>query len=109
MDSNTRNSLCAEAIKYKKPFRFADIFFTGVLPERLNFFCDMLPFTYHQGSISECLKVIWTNKTKANEPTGPMIVCSTGRHIAQESFSDYHEVWTALKYSYADRLQAASQ
>ena len=100
----TRNLLTKEGFKDQKPFRFSDIFITGILPERLNFVCDILPFTYHQGSIEECMKLIKQYNTKVQSSTPPIIVCSTGRHIGQTTFSDYYRMWTVLKYIYSDRI-----
>lgn len=107
MDSKTRELLVEEGFKDKNPFRFSDIFITGMLPERLNFICDLLPFTYHQGNADQCINIIKTyNRKKVHESVAPMIVCSTGRHIAQNTFSDYYRIWTVLKYIYNDRIHS---
>jgi beta-1,3-galactosyltransferase 1 len=104
MDSKTRKLLVLEGFKDKEPFRFSDIFITGILPERMNFFCDVLPFTYNQGTTDQCLNIIMqSNKRNTSLSTPPMIVCSTGRHVAQNAFSDYYRIWTGLKYAYGDR------
>lgn len=108
MNSLTRNALTAEAFKDKRPFRFADIYLTGMIPERLNFVCDLLPFTFYQGTTEDCIKLIKTTNQKDPPPsvtTPPLITCSTGRHVGQNSFSDYYKIWTTLKHVYADRLQ----
>lgn len=106
MDSKTRNLLVAEGFKETSPFRFADIFMTGILPERLNFICDVLPFTYHQGSTEQCINIIKIySKKDPQASTPPLIVCSTGRHVAQNTFSDYYRIWTVLKYVYGDRIK----
>ena len=108
MDSKTRNLLAGEGFKDKYPFRFSDIFMTGILPERLNFICDVLPFTYNQGSTEQCINVIKkNNKKNAISSSSPLIVCSTGRHIAQNTFSDYYRIWTVLKYVYDDKIHVA--
>ncbi|CAF2428287.1 unnamed protein product [Rotaria sp. Silwood2] len=105
MNSKTRDLLTMEGFKVKRPFRFSDIFITGILPENLNFFCEILPFTYHQGTTNECMKLIRQSNTINPLPsTPPLIICSTGRHIGQNSYSDYHRMWTTLKYIYADKL-----
>jgi hypothetical protein len=94
MDSETQKLLTAEGFKEKKPFRISDVFITGILPERLNFLCDFLPFTYSVGTAEECISRI-THKT--------VIVCSTGRRVNQNTFLDYYRIWTALKDVYGDR------
>jgi hypothetical protein len=105
MDSQTRKLIVAEGFKDKSPFRFSDIFITGILPERLNFICDLLPFTYNQGTTEQCIDIIKQhNKKDAQTPKPPLIVCSTGRHLAQNTFSDYYRIWTVLKYVYGDRI-----
>ena len=112
MDSKTRYSLAEEGFRDKTPFRFSDIYITGVLPERLQFICDVLPLTYHQGAIEECLNLIRghkSNTTQTSSPSlPPLLVCSTGRHVSQNTFSDYYRLWTALKYVYADRAHVIS-
>lgn len=105
MDSKTRKLLASEGFKDQHPFRFSDIFVTGILPERLNFVCDVLPFTYNQGTTEQCINTIKQyNKKEAQGSTAPLIVCSTGRHVAQNTFSDYYRIWTVLKYIYSDRI-----
>jgi hypothetical protein len=107
MDSKTRKLLALEGFKDKEPFRFADIYITGILPERLNFICDVLPFTYNQGTTEQCINIIKQNNKKDTRILlPPLIVCSTGRHIAQNTFSDYYRIWTVLKYVYGDRTDA---
>ncbi|CAF2730463.1 unnamed protein product [Rotaria sp. Silwood2] len=106
MDSKTRDLLVEEGFKDKYPFRFSDIFITGMLPERLNFICDALPFTYHQGTTQQCIDIIKKYNRKTSElSTPPLIVCSTGRHIAQNTFSDYYRIWTVLKYFFDNRIR----
>jgi hypothetical protein len=105
MDSKTRKLLAEEGSKDKYPFRFSDIYITGILPERLSFICDVLPFNYNQGTTEECINLIKkSNKKDVDLSTSPLIVCSTGRHVAQNTFSDYYRIWTILKYTYSDRL-----
>lgn len=107
MDSKTRKLLTTEGFKDEYPFRFSDIFITGVLPERLNFICDVLPFTYNQGTTEQCIDLIKQyNKKDVQKSTSPLIVCSTGRHISQNTFSDYYRIWTVLKYVYGDRINS---
>ncbi|CAF0827099.1 unnamed protein product [Rotaria sordida] len=109
MNSKTRDVLTIEGFKIKDPFRLPDIFITGVLPENLNFQCEILPFTFHQGTIDECIRLIRTSITiNPLPPNPPVIICSTGRHIGQNSFSDYHRMWTTLKHIYADKLHAVN-
>ena len=107
MSAKTRNLLTAEAFNDKHPFRFSDIFLTGILPERLNFTCDILPFTHLQSSVDECLNSI--NKSNMNDPPSnspaPVIICNTARHTAGTDFSGYHKIWSALKQVYSDRLR----
>jgi len=105
MNSKTRNALIAEGLKDERPFRHSDIYVTGILPERLNFVCEILPFTYHQGIADDCIEIIKNNNKKDPSPSPPLIICSTGRHIGQTSYSDYYRLWTTLKNIYADRLQ----
>ncbi|CAF3334983.1 unnamed protein product [Rotaria socialis] len=108
MDSKTRNLIVQEGFTDNNPFRFSDIFITGILPERLHFICDVLPFTYHQGTTEECISIIKRyNRKDIQSPIPPLIVCSTGRHIAQNTFSDYYRIWTALKYVYGDRVHSS--
>jgi exonuclease I len=105
MNSKTRDTLVTEGFKDQRPFRFPDIYVSGMLPERLGFACEILPFTYHQGTTNECIDII--NKNNKKEPlpsSSPLIVCSTDRHIGQNSYSDYHKIWVELKHIYADRL-----
>ena len=98
MDSKTRNLLTEEGFQDSYPFRFSDIFITGILPERLNFICDVLPFSYNQGTTDECINLIKQyNKQNVDSSTSPLIVCSTGRHVAQNTFSDYYTIWTDLR------------
>lgn len=105
MNSQTRNSIFTEGLKDKRPFRFSDIYMTGILPERLQFVCDLLPFTFHQGTTAECIGIIRKNNKKESIPgSPPLLICSTGRHIGQNSYSDYYKIWTELKNVYADRL-----
>jgi hypothetical protein len=107
MNSPTRNALVAEASKDKNPFRFADIYVTGILPERLNFVCDLFPFTFHQGTADECIKLIKTSNTNdLPSPAAfpPLVTCSTGRHVGQNSYSDYYRMWTTLRHLYSDRV-----
>lgn len=107
MDSKTRRLLVSEGFKDPRPFRFSDIFITGILPERQNFVCDVLPFTYNQGTTEQCMDVIKrSNKKEVSGTQPPLIVCSTGRHIAQNTFSDYYRIWTVLKYVYGDRINS---
>ncbi|CAF0918730.1 unnamed protein product [Rotaria sp. Silwood1] len=109
MNSKTRDLLTTEGFKIEHPFRFSDIFITGILPETLSFVCETLPFTFYQGSTDECLKLIRKSNTIDSLPSNPpVIICSTGRHIGQNSFSDYHRIWTTLKYIYADRLHTVN-
>lgn len=107
MHSHTRNLLTAEALKEKNPLRFSDIFVTGILPERLQFACDILPFTYLQDTVDECLKSISLSSMKDPPPhsPAPVIVCSTSRHTDGTDFTDYHKIWSTLRQLYADRLQ----
>ncbi|CAF3410051.1 unnamed protein product [Rotaria sp. Silwood1] len=49
MNSKTRDLLTTEGFKIEHPFRFSDIFITGILPETLNFVCETLPFTLYEG------------------------------------------------------------
>lgn len=104
MDSETRNLLTAMAFKDSRPFRFSDIFITGILPERLKFVCDPLPFTYHQGSAEQCINKIRQPSLLELSVSTPLLVCSTGRHVAQNTYSDYYRMWTILKYVYSDKL-----
>jgi hypothetical protein len=107
MDSKTRKIITEEGFKDNYPFRFSDIFMTGIVPERLNFICDVLPFNYNQGTTEECINLIKQHNKKQIDPsTSPLLVCSTGRHISQNTFSDYYRIWTVLKYIYSDRLHA---
>ncbi|CAF0988606.1 unnamed protein product [Adineta ricciae] len=110
MDSETRRLLVEEGFKERHPFRFSDIFITGILPEQLNFVCDILPFTYTQGTTEQCINNIKRNNLKdIKVSTPPLLVCSTGRHIAQNTFSDYYRIWTVLKYVYGDRMHGNKQ
>ncbi|UJR08116.1 hypothetical protein I4U23_012393 [Adineta vaga] len=105
MDLETRRLLAEQGLKYEHPFRFSDIFITGILPERSDFFCDILPFTYTQGTTEQCINNIKRNNLKdITVSTPPLLVCSTGRHTAQNTFSDYYRIWTVLKYVYGDRI-----
>ena len=104
-DAKTRDSIMSQSLQDEKPFRLSDIYVSGILPERLNFICDILPFTFHQGLAEECIDLIKKNNRKSSQgQVPPLIVCSTGRHIAQNSYSDYYRMWTVLKYVYNDLL-----
>ena len=106
MDAKTRHLITNEGLQDKSPFRFSDIYVTGMLPERLNFICDALPFTYNQGSTEQCINLIKQNNPKGKQAsTPPVVVCSTGRHVAQNTFSDYYRIWTVLKYVHSDVAQ----
>jgi len=110
MNSKTRNVITAESLKDKHPFRFSDIYITGIVPERLSFYCELVPFAYHQGSADDCIEII--KKNNKNEPSAsspPLLICSTGRHLGQNSYSDYYKIWTDLKHVYADRLQTKNK
>lgn len=108
MNSKTQNALINEAFKTRHPFRFPDIFLTGMITERLNFVCETLPFIYHQGTVDRCIDLIkMANKAESSSST-PVIICSTGRHIGHQSFSDYYKIWTALKNSYGDKLKSSN-
>jgi hypothetical protein len=103
MDTKTRQLITAEGLKDESPFRFSDIYVTGMLPERMNFICDALPFTYNQGTTEQCINLIKQNNRKGTQAsTPPVVVCSTGRHVAQNTFSDYYRIWTVLKYVHGD-------
>lgn len=105
MNVGTKNALVTEGIKDKRPFRFSDIYMTGILPERLHFVCELSPFTYHQGTASDCIGIIKKNNKKESIPgLAPLLICSTGRHVGQNSYSDYYKIWTELKNIYADRI-----
>ncbi|CAF1184229.1 unnamed protein product [Rotaria sp. Silwood1] len=107
MDSKTRNLLVEEGFNDRYPFRFSDIFITGILPERLNFICDSLPFTYHQGTTQDCIDIIKLhNKKTLKLSTPPLIVCSTGRHVAQNTFSDYYRIWSVLKFFFSNQISS---
>ena len=107
MDAKTRRLVTNEGLKEREPFRFSDIYVTGILPERLHFTCDVLPFTYNQGTTEQCIQFIRQyNKRNAHAAYPPVLVCSTGRHLAQNTFSDYYQIWTVLKYVYADRINS---
>jgi hypothetical protein len=111
MDSKTRSSLAENGLEDNSPFRLSDIYITGILPERLKLICDVLPLTYHQGSVDECLNLLeghTSNTTHKSTSSSPLFVCSTGRHVAQNAYSDYYRLWTALKYVHADRVKAPS-
>lgn len=109
MDFKTRKLLTSEGFKDKYPFRFSDIFITGIIPERLNFICDVLPFTYNQGTTEQCIDLIkQQNRRDIQTSVPPLIVCSTGRHISQNTFSDYYRIWTVLKYVYGDKVQTSN-
>ena len=106
MDAKTRDLITAEGFKDTSPFRFSDIYVTGMLPERMNFICDALPFTYNQGTTEQCINLLKQNNRKGKQAlTPPVIVCSTGRHVAQNTFSDYYRIWTVLKYVHGDGAQ----
>jgi hypothetical protein len=76
-----------------------------MIPEKLKFICDTLPFTYHQGSAEQCIEFIKQNNRQVTGPSQPpLLVCSTGRHVAQNTFTDYYRMWTVLKYIYNDVL-----
>jgi hypothetical protein len=104
MDLKTRKLITVEGFKDKYPFRFSDIFITGMVPERLNFICDVLPFTYNQGTTEECITIIKQYSKGARPSKPPLIVCSTGRHVLQNTFSDYYRIWTVLKYVYQETI-----
>lgn len=105
MNANTRRSLTLEASKDPRPFRLADVYITGILPERLQFVCDILPFTYHQGSADSCIELIKkNNKYTPAETSPPLLYCSTGRHTGQGTYTDYHQIWMELRQIYNDRL-----
>ena len=109
MDATTRNILASQGLNDTHPFRFPDIFITGILPQRLSFTCDILPFTYHQGNTDQCQQMLTSNNIK-EPPTGsspPLIVCSTGRHVSRSHFADYFQIWSTLKQVYADRIQTS--
>ncbi len=106
MNSKTRNVLFNAGLTDKRPFRFSDIYITGILPERLDFVCEVLPFMYHQGSAEDCISIIGTNNKREPSPSEPpLLICSTGRHVGFNSYTDYYKLWTELKNIYADRLQ----
>ena len=103
MDTKTRQVITTEAAKDKEPFRFSDIYISGMVPERMNFICDLLPFSYNQGTAEQCINLIKKNNNKNSDGSSPpLIVCSTGRHVAQNTFSDYYRIWTVLKYVYGE-------
>ncbi|CAF0859081.1 unnamed protein product [Adineta steineri] len=106
MNSKTRKLLADEGLNDKKPFRFADIYITGVLPEKFNFACEILPFGYHQSNnADECITRIKQNNLKdVKASKRPLLVCSTGRHTGKNTFPDYYRIWAVLKYIYGDRL-----
>lgn len=109
MNAKTRNTLTIEGFKVEQPFRFPDIFITGILAENLNFVCETLPFTYYQGIADQCIELIRKNNKKLpSASSSPVLICSTGRHTGQNSFSDYSKIWTSLKHVYADRLQTTN-
>ncbi|CAF0754719.1 unnamed protein product [Didymodactylos carnosus] len=99
MDDKTRDLLVNEGLKQKQPFRFADIYLTGMIPEKLNFVCDILPFGYYQGTNEICQKMLIDI-----HKIPPLLVCSTGRHVEQNVFTDYYRSWNILKQIYADKL-----
>ncbi|CAF5099363.1 unnamed protein product, partial [Rotaria magnacalcarata] len=109
MNSKTRNALTKEALRIQRPFRFSDIFITGMMSANLNFICDTLPFTFHQGTTDECIELIRDNNKKVlSSPPTPVIICSTGLHTGQSSFNDYYKIWVALKLMYAGKLQTSN-
>jgi hypothetical protein len=110
MNYKTRNGIITESLKDKHPFRFPDIYISGIIPERLGFYCELLPFTYHQGTAEDCIGIIKTNnKKEPSSSSPPLIICSTGRHVGQHSYSDYYSIWKDLKHVYADRLQSTNK
>lgn len=107
MDVETRQLLTKAGFESRQKFRFSDIFMTGILPETSKFICGVLPFTYTQGSTEQCINDIKQNNlNNVRVQTPPLLVCSTGRHTAQNTFSDYYRIWTVLKYVYGDRMHA---
>ncbi|UJR38208.1 hypothetical protein I4U23_030881 [Adineta vaga] len=105
INSATRSALTTEASKDKHPFRFADVYITGIIAQRLNFACQLIPFGFYQGSVDTCAGLI-KNTTMKNPPPGisPLLTCSTGRHLGHHAFSDYYRLWIELKQMYRDRL-----
>ncbi|CAM4911977.1 unnamed protein product [Rotaria socialis] len=101
MDSKTRNLLTEEGLKDKSPFRFSDVYITGILPERLRFICNNIPFTYHLGSTDECINII--KKQNVESSRSPLIVCSTSL-IPAYKFLDFYRIWTVLKHVYKNRM-----
>ena len=97
-----------ESSKDNQAFRFPDIYITGILPERLKFVCELLPFTYHQGSEDDCTRMIRKNSRKESlsSSSPPLLSCSTGRHTGQNAYSDYYQMWTQLRQVYTNRLQS---
>ncbi|CAF1675547.1 unnamed protein product, partial [Adineta ricciae] len=110
MTSATKSVLLAEAVKDQQPLRFADIFITGIVPQRLNFFCQLIPFGFYQGSVDTCAGLI-KNTTMLNPPPGiaSLLTCSTGRHVGQHAFADYYRLWTELKLMYAGRINPVKE
>ena len=106
MDSTTRNLLALEAFKVRNQLRFADIFITGIIPERLNFTCNQLPLTILQGTVKKCSKLILQIPRNVNESasTPPVLVCSLSNHLTESSFNDYHNLWDTLKENYSNRI-----
>ncbi|CAF1049334.1 unnamed protein product [Adineta steineri] len=97
MNSATRKLITAEGFKEKKPFRIADVYLTGILPERLNFTCDLLPFTYYPGTVEECISMI---------ARYTIILCTIRPHVNQNTFLDYYRIWRTLKDVYGDTIDA---
>ncbi|CAF0848916.1 unnamed protein product [Adineta steineri] len=110
MNAATKRALTTEGFKDKNPFRFSDIFMTGIIPDRLNFVCEIMPFIIHQGTMEQCMGFVKNNSVENPPPsTTPLLVCSTGRHLGNNAFSDYYRMWTALKLIYANRLKPKNQ
>lgn len=107
MNYKTRNVLTSEGFNDQYPFRFADIYITGILPERLNFVCEIFPFTYYQGSTDDCIQIITKNRIN-EKSTAPLLICSTGRHVGKNAYTDYYKLWSELRQSYADKIQPKS-
>jgi hypothetical protein len=98
MDSKTRNLLTKEGFKDKSPFGISDVFIAGMLPARLTFNCDRLPFTYYQGTTDECINIIKTQNLPSS--MSPLLVCSTNRHFGRNTLSDYYKIWSLIKHVY---------
>jgi hypothetical protein len=103
MGAKTRHVITTKALKEKQPLHFSDIYVLGMILERLNFICDLLSFTYSQGSAEQCINLIKQNNKKTSQASSPpLIVCSTDRHIAQNTFSNYYRIWTLLTYVFGE-------